>query len=44
MNMLEEKVMHSKGAQLKALIDAPEILVTPGIFDGFSARVVERAT
>ena len=35
--------MASKGAQLKALINAPEILITPGIFDGFSARLVERA-
>ncbi len=44
MNILEEKVMHSKGAKLKALIYSPEILVTPGICDGFSARVVESAT
>ena len=35
--------MASKGAQLKALINAPEIVITPGIFDGFSARLVERA-
>ena len=35
--------MESKGARLKALINAPEILITPGIFDGFSARLVERA-
>ena len=35
--------MASKGATLKALINAPEILITPGIFDGFSARLVERA-
>lgn len=35
--------MASKGARLKALINAPEILITPGIFDGFSARLVERA-
>ena len=35
--------MESKGAQLKRLINAPEILITPGIFDGFSARLVERA-
>jgi len=35
--------MASKGAQLKALINAPEILITPGVFDGFSARLVERA-
>jgi 2-methylisocitrate lyase-like PEP mutase family enzyme len=35
--------MDSKGARLKALINAPEILITPGIYDGFSARLVERA-
>jgi len=35
--------MESKGARLKALINAPEILITPGIYDGFSARLVERA-
>ena len=35
--------MESNGARLKALINAPEIVITPGIFDGFSARLVERA-
>src|SRR6187549_3369213 len=35
--------MESKGTRLEALISAPEILITPGIFDGFSARLVERA-
>ena len=35
--------MESKGARLKRLIDAKEILITPGIYDGFSARLVERA-
>ena len=35
--------MASKGQQLKKLIDAPEIVITPGIYDGFSARLVERA-
>jgi 2-methylisocitrate lyase-like PEP mutase family enzyme len=35
--------MASKGARLKRLINAPEILITPGIYDGFSARLVERA-
>ena len=35
--------MASKGTQLKQLINAPEILITPGIFDGFSARLVARA-
>ncbi|HAT34586.1 MAG TPA: carboxyvinyl-carboxyphosphonate phosphorylmutase, partial [Rhodospirillaceae bacterium] len=31
----------SKGRRLKDLIEAPEILVSPGIFDGYSARLVE---
>jgi 2-methylisocitrate lyase-like PEP mutase family enzyme len=35
--------MDSKGKRMKALIDAPQILITPGVFDGFSARLVERA-
>ncbi len=35
--------MASKGAQLKALIDAPEILITPGVYDGFSVRLIEKA-
>lgn len=35
--------MSSKGNALRELIEAPEILVSPGIFDGFSARLVERA-
>jgi len=35
--------MESKGARLKALINVQEILITPGIYDGFSARLVERA-
>src|SRR4051812_10514469 len=29
--------------QLRALIEAPEILVLPGVFDGYSARLVEQA-
>jgi len=33
----------SKGRQLRELISAPEILVTPGVYDGYSARLVERA-
>jgi 2-methylisocitrate lyase-like PEP mutase family enzyme len=33
----------SKGRQLKELINSPEILVTPGVYDGYSARLVERA-
>lgn len=35
--------MQSKGKELKALINAPEIVITPGIYDGFSARLIERA-
>ncbi|HYM72198.1 MAG TPA: oxaloacetate decarboxylase, partial [Stellaceae bacterium] len=31
------------GQRLRDLIDAPEILVLPGIYDGFSARLVEAA-
>jgi 2-methylisocitrate lyase-like PEP mutase family enzyme len=34
--------MESKGRELKALINAPEILITPGIYDGFSARLVQK--
>jgi 2-methylisocitrate lyase-like PEP mutase family enzyme len=32
--------MASVGRRLRALIDAPEILVLPGVFDGFSTRLV----
>jgi 2-methylisocitrate lyase-like PEP mutase family enzyme len=34
--------MPSPAARLRALIDAPEILVLPGVFDGFSTRLVSR--
>src|SRR5437867_9045179 len=34
--------MASPGKRLRALIDAPEILVLPGVFDGFSTRLVEK--
>jgi 2-methylisocitrate lyase-like PEP mutase family enzyme len=34
--------MTSNTQRLRTLINAPEILVLPGVFDGFSARVVER--
>jgi 2-methylisocitrate lyase-like PEP mutase family enzyme len=30
----------SPGARLRALIEAPDILVLPGVFDGFSTRLV----
>jgi 2-methylisocitrate lyase-like PEP mutase family enzyme len=33
----------SKGRQLRELINAPQILVTPGVYDGYSARLVEHA-
>lgn len=33
----------SKGRQLKELINSPQILVTPGVYDGYSARLVEKA-
>jgi 2-methylisocitrate lyase-like PEP mutase family enzyme len=33
----------SPGARLKQLINAPEILVSPGVYDGYSARLVEKA-
>ncbi|MBI3044255.1 MAG: isocitrate lyase/PEP mutase family protein [Betaproteobacteria bacterium] len=35
--------MASKGRQLRQLINAPEILVTPGVYDGYSTRLVEKA-
>jgi len=34
--------MISKGKQLKDLIHAPKILVTPGVYDGYSARLVQK--
>src|SRR5207249_729358 len=39
----EEDMMPSAGKRLRALIEAPEILVLPGVFDGFSTRLVSRA-
>lgn len=35
--------MASKGARLMQLIKAPGILVTPGVYDGYSARFAEHA-
>ncbi len=35
--------MTSKGKQYKALIHAPEILIQPGVYDGYSVRLIERA-
>lgn len=34
--------MISKGKQLKELIHSPKILITPGVYDGYSARLVEK--
>ena len=34
--------MASKGKQFKELINAPQILVQPGVFDGYTVRLVER--
>ena len=31
----------SRSRRLRDLIQAPEILVLPGVFDGFSARLVQ---
>ncbi len=35
--------MKSKGAQFKELINKPEILIQPGVYDGYSVRLIERA-
>ncbi len=35
--------MSEKSKRLKALLEAPEILVIPGVYDGYSARLVEAA-
>jgi 2-methylisocitrate lyase-like PEP mutase family enzyme len=34
--------MESKGKRLKELLHAPAILVAPGVFDGFSTRLVQQ--
>ena len=36
-------MQESAGRRLRALIAAPEILVLPGVFDGFSTRLVRQA-
>ena len=36
------KEMTSRGKRLKELIHAPRILITPGVYDGYSARLVEK--
>ena len=35
--------MKSKGKRLKELMAAPEIVIIPGAYDGYSARLVEAA-
>ena len=35
--------MESPGKRLRKMINAPEIAVMPGVFDGFSTRLVEQA-
>jgi 2-methylisocitrate lyase-like PEP mutase family enzyme len=34
--------VYSKGAELRKLIAAPELTLQPGVFNGFSARLVEK--
>jgi carboxyphosphoenolpyruvate mutase len=40
---MEVNRMKSKARRFRELLQAPEILVAPGIYDGFSARIVEQA-
>jgi len=40
--MTQSILAESPARRLRALIDAPDILVLPGVFDGFSARLVEK--
>jgi 2-methylisocitrate lyase-like PEP mutase family enzyme len=35
--------MPTKGQELKQLINAPQIVITPGVYDGFTARLIESA-
>jgi 2-methylisocitrate lyase-like PEP mutase family enzyme len=35
--------MPTKGQELKQLINAREIVITPGVYDGFTARLIEAA-
>jgi 2-methylisocitrate lyase-like PEP mutase family enzyme len=35
--------MPTKGQELKQLINAPEIVITPGVYDGLTARLIEAA-
>jgi 2-methylisocitrate lyase-like PEP mutase family enzyme len=40
--MTQSVLAESPAGRLRTLIDAPDILVLPGVFDGFSARLVEK--
>ena len=40
--MVQPVAKPTPAARLRALIDAPDILVLPSVFDGFSTRLVER--
>jgi 2-methylisocitrate lyase-like PEP mutase family enzyme len=42
-NPIREYIMAGKGAQFRALLKEPGILITPGVFDGYSVRLVEAA-
>jgi len=35
--------MKSKARRFRELLEAPDILVAPGVYDGFSARIVAQA-
>src|SRR5712691_13430905 len=41
-SLSKEVLPMSSTATLRTLIQAPDLLVMPGIFDGFSARLVEQ--
>jgi 2-methylisocitrate lyase-like PEP mutase family enzyme len=41
--MTKQTSTQSPGARLRALLAQPGILVTPGVYDGFSLRLVEQA-
>jgi 2-methylisocitrate lyase-like PEP mutase family enzyme len=40
--MTQSVLAESPSRRLRALINAPDILVLPGVFDGFSTRLVEK--
>src|SRR5258706_13425314 len=43
MTFVRGRPMESPGQRLRKLINAPQILALPGVFDGFSTRLVEQA-